>query len=359
MRHCAPLLLRWRSGEANAARGGMRLLLLSLSLALVARAEIVLDKDSALTEKSTAIATGELSETFALPVRDGQLFAVTVTSAAFAPYLIINSRGLAQLDRKGAGDTARLWFVAPRDGLAQLVVTTEKAGLKGKFHIKVTNGLIEGELGPRSAKLDTGELTEVVPVWVTRGEYTVALSSEKFNPYLIIQHGERKTEVDDDVGGGTSARALVAMGEPGYLAVQVTTHAKDERGPYRLVITPGIGDLDKPQSSRGKLEAGDILEDGKWTDSFSFVCAKGKRYTVTLKPTGFTARLVVFDGAGVRHEALAGQPAPEIGFDNGANGTAQIMVQTTVAEKGGEYEVLVTPVAAAPVPPPPPPPAKP
>lgn len=309
-----------------------------------ARAQAPLVSDGALTAVSKALPTGERYQEYRLSgLHAGLLVSVSAVATGktkgFAPYLIITPPGGTQIDRKASNGVARGAFRVPQDGVATILVTSEKADEKGTFKLAVRYGAVEGELNAAEGKLDSGEFSTMVPLWLSAGTYTVGVTAETFGVYLICHVGESKTEVERDLTAPRSARAVVTLPAPGFVGVQVTTRRKGEQGKFKLTVADGVLDPVGVRTVKSRLGKGAAEEQGKWTDSWSFLVAKGHRYTLALSSPAAPARLVVYDGSGERHEASAGLEAARVTFDNLADGTAQVMVQALSTGQGGDYEL--------------------
>ncbi|MBI5833176.1 MAG: hypothetical protein HZB16_12845 [Armatimonadetes bacterium] len=327
-------------------------LLMLATLTAVSAAEVLYDKDGLISDKSKRLPSGEWAEVVSVKAKPNQLITVTVAAKGFTPYLIITPPNGQQVDRRGEGTDVSVSFLCLVEGDAAVVVTTAGPTEKGAFHLTIRSGLLEGKLDEGCTVLESGEYSRVVPVWLPAGEYVVALGSQAFNPYLILHEGDREVNVDDDLGAANgAARALAQLTEPTLVGVQVTSHAKGEKGAWHLFIAPGIPALDQPRSAKGKLEKGDYDDAGRLSDSYSMVLAKGVKVRFTAKATGFVPKLVVYDGAGKRAEATVAGDTATLTLENSAAGTLQLLIQGQEPGTGGDYQLTAeadTSVAAPP-----------
>ncbi len=321
------------------------ILLLAMVSAMSA-AEVVYDKDGQITDKSKKLPSGEWAEVVTVKVKANALVTVTLDAKGFTPYLIITPPNGQQVDRRGEGTQASVSFISVVDGDAAVVATTTAVAEKGTFHLDVKSGLLEGTLDESCTPLESGEYSRVVPVWLPPGEYLVSLGSQAFNPYLILHVGEREVNVEDDLGSANgAARALAQVAEPTLVGVQITSHAKGEKGAWHLFIAPGIPAFDQPRSATGKLEKGDYDDEGRLSDSYSMVLAKDQRVKFTARAVGFVPKLVVYDGAGQRLEAKTEGDTATLSMVNTAAGTLQILIQGEAPGSGGDYALTAEPEA--------------
>jgi hypothetical protein len=312
-----------------------------------------LEADGALNDKNNKLQTGE--PYFARPVKlaANQAYTITLSSRDFTPYLIVTPAGARQIDRAAAKGVATLWLVAPADGDATVIATTDRPSDKGKYHLSVKLGLFAGDLGAGDAALDSGEFYKALLVWLPGAPFTVRLASTAFTPYLIARVEGVDTQVAADLGNPGTARAVLAPKAAGPVLLQVTSRAKGEKGAFQLTLKPGIDAPITPQSSKGRLEAGHYEEGGtdkspgKWTDGYSFIGAKGVQYKVSLKPDGFAPTLVVIDAGGGRNEGKVAGGVAGVTLTNPADGVCQVVVQSAEPGKGGAYEVIVEPILPA------------
>jgi hypothetical protein len=320
---------------------------LCIMLAGAASAQSLLTTGGQLSDRSTRIKSGEFGARHVFPVTAGQVVAVRLRSTAFTPYLIVTPPGGQQIDGQAANGVAEAFFVAGQAGDAEVVVTTARPGEQGVYQMAATQGLIEGQLGLGDRKLETGELTDLINLWMPAGKtYTVEAASDEFDVYLITHAGARKVEVDDTLGQGHNARALVRTQSPGPVTLQVTSRKAAEQGAWRLQLTPGVKDLREETRATGTLSREDPKQDGRCYDLVSFVAVTRSRYTVTLTAPKLPARLVLVDAGGDKHEAPlpAGTINPQVTFENPADGVVHIQVIADQEGALGDYQVTVVPL---------------
>lgn len=130
----------------------------------------------------------------------------------------------------------------------------------------------------------------------TAGErVTVQMSSEEFNPYLILlSPGGDNIAQDDDSAGGTSSQMEVTLPEDGIYTVLANTVAAGETGDYTLKLaTAGMSPvLLEEQGTLG--ENSQVLQsDGSLYDEHTFTGRAGQTITVSLESQDFDPFVIV------------------------------------------------------------------
>lgn len=96
-----------------------------------------------------------------------------------------------------------------------------------------------GTLEVGDMTLRSGEFFDPYAVRVTEGQWiTVAVSTEGFDPYLIVRSPSGvQSEVDDSATGNTtSTQSVLRASEAGRWDVLVTSYAPGETGAYTVTI---------------------------------------------------------------------------------------------------------------------------
>ena len=119
--------------------------------------------------------------------------------------------------------------------LAVLLLTTAGCDLVGESGTQSESG----ELRSGDDTLDSGEYFDVYTVDVEVGDVVSAdLSSEDFDPYLILESGDELQVDNDDCTTGDLTRSCAAITavESGTVRVLVTSFEPGETGDYTLEI---------------------------------------------------------------------------------------------------------------------------
>jgi hypothetical protein len=98
-----------------------------------------------------------------------------------------------------------------------------------------------GALGPGDSTLTSGEYSDHWGFIGKPGEViTVDLTSESFDPYLILTRPDGTQVEDDDGGTDTNARISQRLRLDGRYGLIVTSYAPGEMGPYTIWISEGL-----------------------------------------------------------------------------------------------------------------------
>lgn len=301
-----------------------------------------------LDRNSQKLRTGEFVAVHEVQVAAGAVFTARLSAKGFAPYLVAILGEDLQLDHSGAGGTAQVAFALAQAGVVRFLVTTVQPGETGSYELLVNEGYLDGELRDGDRQLDSGELTDTMPIWVPAGvPVTCTIVSEEFDTYLIGHAGEDvKIDVDDSLGFGTSSQ-LVLPGEPrGARDVQVTTFQPGEKGAYRLFLSLGTPSLTDTIGTHSQLRDGDQrLTGGEFYDTYTFFGEAGKTYTISCTSDTVDTYLIVRDASGGKFENddFEGSTNATIVLENPADGMIVVMVTSARAGEQGEYLVQVTP----------------
>ncbi len=300
--------------------------------------------------------SGEYLDEYAVQARRGETVRAVVTSQDFDTYVIIKSGSGEQADDDDCteGETTRSCaeFVADRDGRVRILVTSYEAGETGAYQVEITTsgdgGAVSGggadggagSLGPGDETLGSGEYFDIHEVRLDAGQrLNVTLSSQDFDPYVIVRGpGELQEENDDCTEGDTTRSCLdVTVREAGTYEIVVTTYQPGEQGDYRLMYDVDGREVERGGTSgggvrteTGRLERGDgTLQSGEFRDTYTVV-GDGGSLVVDLTSDDFDPYLIVETPDGDQ-------------FDNddyeGALDRSLLVVQTRA---GASYEVTVT-----------------
>ncbi len=325
------------------------------------------------------LTSGEYNDRWTFPVRRGQTYEVTLTSAAFDPYLLVRGPGGLEEDNdddpaaRGSRDS-RIRFTAPADGEVEIGATSYQPGETGAYRLSLAamggatpdrrepaapaGGLgvgqtISGTLARGDAQLDSGEFIDTWTLQGRRGQQLdIRLTSTAFDPYVAISGPGGFSEFNDDdaeATGSRDSRLRVTLPADGAYTIGATSYEPGESGAYRLaVLDDAGGQPSRPpanvgparpaegglmtigQAVGGSLGAGDdTLDSGEYVDSYRFTGRRGQRVSVELTSSAFDAYTMLRTPSGEQ-------------FDNDDGDSGTDSRQQLVLPEDGEYEVLVT-----------------
>ncbi|WP_339929691.1 caspase family protein [uncultured Brevundimonas sp.] len=331
-----------------------------------------------LARGDQTLSTGEFVDRYALPVRRGQTYELSLSADGFDPYLLVRGPGGLSEDndddpaRRGTRDS-RIRFTAPADGEATVAATSYAAGETGAYVLNLdgrgtrpavaraapeTTSLRLGEtrdgwLTPTDSRLESGEYINTFVFDGRRGQrLDLRLTSGDFDPYLAISGPNEFSAFNDDADGGTDSRLRVTLPADGPYRITATSYAAGEMGPYQLSVQADTGPTRAEPASRadeqasaggritvgqtvaGTLGSGDeTLDSGEYVDTYSFAGRRGQRVAVELTSSAFDAYTIL--------RAPSGEQTDN---DDGEDGTDSRL--DTVLSEDGDYEVMVTSYAA-------------
>lgn len=334
-----------------------------------------------LARGDDTLQSGEYADEFTFPVRRGQTYELTLSSAAFDPYLLVRGPGGLSEDNdddpaaRGSHDS-RLRFTAPADGQVEVSATSYEPGETGPYVLTLggvaarpapspaavaasdrsirVGQTLDGRLGAGDRQLDSGEYINSYVLHGRRGQtLDLRLTSTAFDPYVGISGpGDFSAFNDDDpaVNDGRNSRLVVTLPADGDYRITATSYASGEQGAYRLAVLDGTGaatpappavrpserasptgEITIGQTVGGSLDAGDdTLESGEYVDRFRFTGRRGQRVAVELTSSAFDAYTILTTPGGDQQDN-----------DDARDGTRDSRLDTVLAEDG-EYEVMVT-----------------
>ena len=124
---------------------------------------------------------------------------------------------------------------------------------------------------------------------------TIELSSEEFNPYLIVlsPDGENIAQ-DDDSAGGTSSRVEFSLPADGIYTVLANTVSAGEKGSYTLqAATSGISPVLLEEEGSLDTNSQTLESDGSFYEEHSFSGQAGQTVTISLESQDFDPFLIV------------------------------------------------------------------
>ena len=326
----------------------------------------------------------------------GQDITIDVTSSDFDPVLIVSGGGLAQTivdDDGGPGCGSRVSQPFPGRGPYRVLVntTTTPHRQTGRYRLSITEGSqhvqgrSENDCSPAGAAAGSGQggtsirigatingsLTGSDSLYPDNTYYqayqftapsgrpiTIDLSSDDFDPVLIVNGpGLERQIVDDDGGPGCYSRVSRAFPGTGPYRILVNTTSKPERqtGRFSLSITEGakpVQDasrasadcqtttaseathaIDVGQTEQGALTRRDVLLDSDTTyaQAWTIQGRAGQTITIDLESEAFDSYLFL-RGPGI----TGGRDFQD--DDGGGNCHARL---TATFPETGEYEIVV------------------
>jgi len=223
-----------------------------------------------LTPDAPTFADGSYYRAYSFPGRGGDTITADVESVDFDANVILtdgHGNRLIGNDDGGGNCNARLTYVLPRDGAYRVYVNSSATAEIGPYRLALRRGgsvalpdstchgfgRVKGLVRVGQTIEDT--LTNDDPIFsgdsshfqrwvlpVTRGQaFTVDLTSQAFDAYLILTHGPGdKILENDDGGNGCNARIVYTPLDDRPLRILVNTAQKHETGPYVLRVSPGL-----------------------------------------------------------------------------------------------------------------------
>jgi len=205
-----------------------------------------------------------------------------------------------------------------------------------------------GELTPNDSQRQSGKYEDVYTVQARRGErLDLRLSSQDFDPYLVVTGPQGFTLANDDEGGGsTDSRLILEFPADGAYRVSVTTFRPGETGAYRLVagrpaagVAVSTAERAEPiafgANVRGTLAEGDArLSSGEYSDRYRFTARRGQRVRAEVTAGKFDTYLILRRPDGTQDDN------DDTVAEGGGNSTNS-RIDTVLAEDG-EYVLTVT-----------------
>jgi hypothetical protein len=324
---------------------------------------------------------------------------IDLSSDDFDPVLLLSGLDSTVVDvrHRGPGCTARISLVFPGSGPYSVVANTSVTPVRqtGRYTLSLTQGLKPllpdddctpaGSSAPAASangpmhQIQVGQSvngtlttndnlyrdTTYYQFWqftTTAGTpLTVDLSSDDFDPYLIVRgfhaaDGRDSSSVDDDGGPGCAARVSTTFPTTGTYTILVNTTStqKNRTGNFTLSITRGLkplvpgdcsgggtaggggahteGTITVGQSVQGQLTSSDYLRsaDTTYAQWWLLQGQAGQQVTIDLESDAFDAFVFLF-GPGLKDDGAQDD-------DGGGNCNARL---TVMLPQDGEYRILV------------------
>ena len=232
--------------------------------------------------------------------------------------------------------------------LAGLLLTAGPSALAQNAGVRLAPGQsISGELTPNDAQRQSGKYEDVFIVEGRRGErIDLRLSSEQFDPFLVVTGPEGfALSNDDENGGSLDSRLVLELPADGAYRVAVTSFRSGESGAYRLQASQppqgaalSVAERAQPiaigANVSGRLEPSDGRQGAQgYSDRYRFAARRGQRIraALTADKMDTVLRLRRPDGT------------EDLSDDTEVNGqtSTNSLIDTVLAEDG-EYVLTVT-----------------
>ncbi len=228
--------------------------------------------EGSLANGDNRLQSGEFFDVHEFQAEAGQTYAVDMVSDQFNAYLIVVPPEGEQLDNDddGGSTNSRVELRARQAGSYRIMATSSRPGESGRYTISVraagggagggrpavapppagggtqvaAGGNVErltGELKDGDNRLNSGEFSDSYNVQVGAGQtLDVQLSSQQFDPYLIVALPNGEQEDNDDMVEGQSTAGLrITAQQAGTYRVICTSYRPGETGAYQLAIQVG------------------------------------------------------------------------------------------------------------------------
>lgn len=339
-------------------------------------------RSGALGDGEGTLPTGEPADLYALEGRSGQTLRLELRSDAFDPYLILLAPSGRHFENDDSGGTTHsaLELELPEDGTYRVVASAYRAGMTGPYELKVSEGarpsaapqalvaaagpggdalVRTGSLAAGDATLSSGELADRYTfAWEPGQRWDLRLTSEAFDPYLIVRSPSGEQRDNDDVSDtDRNAGLLFEVTEAGAHEVLVTSYQAGENGAYELTLTEQAGGGDTPTPApavaaagggdtlHGELATGDAqLQSGELVDTHELTLALGEHVHLEVRSAAFDTYVIVKPPSGDQQEnddAPGGGTNAALDLVAGSAGTYQVLVTSYRPGEAGPYELLV------------------
>ena len=193
--------------------------------------------------------------------------------------------------------------------LAAILLGAGPAAIAQRAPAPLTAGqTVAGELTPNDAQRQSGKYEDVFTVQARRGErLDLRLTSEDFDPYLVVTGPEGFSLANDDEPGSDTLASRLVLEFPvdGAYRVAVTAFRPGETGAYRLIAVAAAADAAVSRAEpaepiaigrtvAGRLEEGDDrLGSGEFRDRYRFAGRRGQRIRAELSAGKFDTYLML------------------------------------------------------------------
>lgn len=308
-----------------------------------------------LQSGDTTLDSGEYTDTYDFEGQAGELASIDLQSQEFDTYLMLiapDGEHFSNDDFEASQNHSLLTMTLPQSGTYQVVVTSYQAGESGSYTLALNtdtptmaSGLAEsGVLEEADSTLDSGEYYDSYEISGTPGQrVNVSLSSDAFDPYLIVRTPAGEAFQNDDDATSSNSFVEFTIAESGTHRVLVTSFAPGESGSYALNVTyPDAGisqmaesdeitELAIGESLAGSLQDSDAqLENGEYRDLYSFMGTSGQVMRIELNSDQFDTYLAIVT------------PSGEDIQNDDFNGSSEVSVIEIPLQESGRYRILAT-----------------
>lgn len=323
----------------------------------------------------------------------GKTYEIRMSSSDFDAYLALGSdvmaEPLAQDDDGGGGTDARIRWRAPNDGVFQIRANSVSAGEEGAYLLTIDEAApspapqrgqvrvgqpVRGSLDRGDAFLEDDESRYDLWSFQTRQgrRYEISMRSSVFDTFLAVgamgADGELEvTRTNDDAGGGTDSRLVVAASRDGTMWIRANALNAEGSGPYTLEVRELPARRGVPAPARavvggevsGSLGDDSLIddEDGRPFELLSFDAQEGRRYRVTMASETLDSYLTVGDmdrasltmaDDAISDDDNGGELNARVMFVAPRTGAFTIRAGTVGTETTGAYTVSIADLGPAP-----------
>ena len=211
-----------------------------------------------------------------------------------------------------------------------------------------------GQLQRGDSTLDSGEFYDNYTLQARAGQrLDIRLSSQDFDPYIIVRGpGDARFDNDDEGEGSTNARIDEIAPATGTYRIMATSYQPGESGSYRLQASAGgSGDpvaRAAPPANRqsGTLAQGDArLDSGEFSDAYTINGRAGDVVDIRLNSGDFDTYLLLRgpDGSSFDNDDADGRGTnSQLRVTLPANGSYRLVVTSYQSGESGAYVLETT-----------------
>lgn len=302
---------------------------------------------------------GPFQDRWTFEARAGQRLLVQMRSEDFDAYLIVldaDGRELATDDDGLSGRDAQVSIRAAAAGRLTAIATSfgedPQSGAYRLALIEETGNFAEpgmpSLLAPGEAndgRLELGDRSGArgyLDEWTFTGRAgqmaRVDVTSQTFDPYVVLRQGGTPLDSNDDGGEGTNARLATVLPRDGEYTLVVSAYTEGRQGGrYRVALGFADAPLNAGRTGRitagrgvsGRLEPGDQRRgDGAYQDEWEFDGRANQEVIVEMRADDFDAFLELRDDRGT----LVSEN------DDGGDGTNSLL--TARLPRNGRYRII-------------------
>lgn len=278
-------------------------------------------------DPTDTVRTGCHRKTYAVDLVKGHNYRLDMTSKEFDVYVRLEDSGgkaLAQDDDSGGERNARINFACPATGTYRLVATAYASGSQGAYTLTVVDlassgtialdlkdgkSQVKGELRQEDARdaVKTHQCKTYTVRFEVHAQYQIDLSSDAVDAFLRLEDPTGKQlAMDDDGGGGRSARIRFTCPTTGVYRVIATSHSggvgafvlsvlQTSPGKTSLTLKEGKARVDGVLNSQDVRDHADPKQICK---HYEVRLEAGQKYRLDMSSAAFDAYLRLEDSAG-------------------------------------------------------------